>query len=124
MFIVTTEVQAVILGVVDINVFSIQCVYLNNSTTEGCRYILVASVDGLNNITGTIDRSMSNEVVIKVMNIGCYGELLAYSYSRGGSNRPLPIKRKLDLQECRFNGEYGYYDNSIEKVIYADMLSS
>ena len=75
-FLVTTDVQGVVFTrVLKENTFSIQCRYLSGSNVSGCVYILVSREEGVENVTGFIERDSTQEVVT----IGCYSEVLAYA---------------------------------------------
>ena len=50
------------------NNYSIQCSYLNGSDVSGCVYVLVSGEEGVENVTGFIERD-SNGVTIEVANI-------------------------------------------------------
>ena len=101
---VTTDVQAVFLGILDVNVYTIRCTYLNNTDVRGCKYILVSIEERLDNITGVIKRGILNEAVVTIQSIGCYREILAYGDD--DSVEPLPISLRIDLQLCRYIREY------------------
>ena len=75
--VVTTDVQGVNFTRVDENIYFIQCSYLNGSDVCGCVYVLVSGEEGVENVTGFIERD-SNGVTLEVANIGCYSEVLAY----------------------------------------------
>ena len=57
--------------------YFIQCSYLSGSDVSGCVYVLVSGEEGVENVTGFIERD-SNGVTLEVANIGCYSEVLAY----------------------------------------------
>ena len=77
-FLVTTDVQGVVFTrVLEEDTFSIQCSYLSGSNVSGCVYILVSREEGVENVTGFIERDV-NGVTLEVANIGCYSEVLAY----------------------------------------------
>lgn len=81
----TSEVQAVVLTRLQGDIYSIQCIYLAGSDASGCFYVLVTGVEGVQNITGSIDRNSFGLVT----NIGCYREVLAYVNT-------LPIRARID----------------------------
>ena len=56
---------------VDENIYFIQCSYLSGSDVSGCIYVLVRVEEGVENVTGFIERD-SNGVTLEVANIGCY----------------------------------------------------
>ena len=62
---------------VDSTNYLIQCSYLSGSDVSGCVYVLVSGEEGVENVTGFIERD-SNGVTLEVANIGCYREVLAY----------------------------------------------
>ena len=73
-FLVTTDVQGVVFTrVLEEDTFSIQCNYLSGSDVSGCVYVLVSRVEGVENVTGFIERD-SNGVAREVANIGCYSK--------------------------------------------------
>ena len=69
--------QSVVFTRVEEDTYSIQCSYLSGSDISGCVYILVSREEGVENVTGFIERD-SNGGTLEVANIGCYGEVLAY----------------------------------------------
>ena len=77
LYLVTTDVQSVVFTRVEENTYSIQCSYLSGSDISGCVYILVSREEGVENVTGFIEKD-SNGVTLEVANIGCYSEVLAY----------------------------------------------
>ena len=72
-FLVTTDIQDIIISKEE-DTYFIKCIYLNGSDVSGCVYILVSREEGVENVTGFIEREDSLEVT----NIGCYREVLAY----------------------------------------------
>ena len=50
--------------------YFIQCSYLSGSDVSGCVYVLVSGEEGVENVTGFIERD-SNGVTLEVANIGC-----------------------------------------------------
>ena len=76
-FLGTSDVQKVNFTRIEGDTYSIQCSYLNGSDVNGCVYILVSREEGVENVTGFIERD-SNGVTLEVANIGCYSEVLAY----------------------------------------------
>ena len=75
--VVTTDVQGVVFTTVG-DTYSIQCSYLSGSDVSGCVYVLVSREEGVENMTGFIERDSSG-VILEVANIGCYSEVLAYN---------------------------------------------
>ena len=95
-FVATSEVQAVTFTRERDNTYFIQCSYLNGSDAGGCVYVLVSRVEGVENITGSIDRDTSGESIV-VANLGCYSEVLAYVNITGG----LPTRASVNIDmEC------------------------
>ena len=92
--VVTTDVQGVNFTRVDENIYFIQCSYLSGSDVSGCVYVLVSGEEGVENVTGFIERD-SNGVTLEVANIGCYSEVLAYDNSTGS----IPVKTNIPLTE-------------------------
>ena len=90
--VVTTDVQGVNFTRVDENIYFIQCSYLSGSDVSGCVYVLVSGEEGVENVTGFIERD-SNGVTLEVANIGCYSEVLAYDNSSGS----LPVTTNISL---------------------------
>ena len=93
MSIVTTDVQGVVFARVDEDAYSIQCGYLSGSDVSGCVYVLVSMEEGVENVTGFIERD-SNGVTLEVANIGCYSEVLAYD--RTTINEILPVRTSIN----------------------------
>ena len=90
----TTDVQNVYIYQLDNTRYSIQCIYLSGSDVSGCVYVLVSGVEGVENVTGFIERD-SNGVTLEVANIGCYSEVLAYDNSTGS----LPVRTNISLTD-------------------------
>ena len=76
-FLGTSDVQKVNFTSIEGDTYSIQCNYLNGSDVNGCVYVLVSREEGVENVTGFIERD-SDGVTLEVPNIGCYSEVLAY----------------------------------------------
>ena len=91
----TSNVQSVSICQVDSTQYSIQCSYLSSSDVSGCVYVLVSREEGVENVTGFIERD-SNEVTLEVANIGSYSEVLAYDDSIGS----LPVTTKVSNGTC------------------------
>ena len=96
----TTKVQSVSICQVNNTHYSIQCNYLNGSDVSGCVYVLVSGEEGVENVTGFIERD-SNGVTIEVANIGCHSEVLAYDDSTGS----LPVRTNISKETCPIVGE-------------------
>ena len=94
-FIVTTDVQEVNFTIIVGDTYSIQCGYLNGSNVSGCVYILVSRVEGVENVTGFIERD-SDGVTLEVANIGCYSEVLAYENT---TNEIIPVRTNIITSE-------------------------
>ena len=95
LFLVTTDVQGVNFTRIDENTYSIQCSYLNGSYISGCVYVLVSGEEGVENVTGFIERDI-NGVTLEVANIGCYSEVLAYDHGTGS----LPVNTNISNETC------------------------
>ena len=91
----TSDVQSVSICQVDSIQYSIQCGYLNGSDVSGCVYILVSGEEGVENVTGFIERD-STGVTLEVANIGSYSEVLAYD----DSIESLPITTNISNGTC------------------------
>ena len=87
---VTTDVQGVNFTRVEENIYFIQCSYLSGSDVSGCVYVLLSGEEGVENVTGFIERD-TNGVTLEVANIGCYSEVLAYYNSTGS----LPVSTNI-----------------------------
>ena len=84
--------------------YSIQCSYLSGSDVSGCVYILVSREEGVENVTGFIERD-SNGVTLEVANIGCYSEVLAYAI-----NEILPVRTCINTRDtCPITTGNSYY---------------
>ena len=90
LFLVTTNVQDIVISNEE-NTYSIQCRYLSGSDVSGCVYILVSREEGVENVTGFIERD-SNGVTLEVA-IGCYSEVLAYDNIT--INETLPVRTSI-----------------------------
>ena len=91
----TSDVQSVSICQVDNTQYSIQCGYLNGSDVSGCVYVLVSGEEGVENVTGFIERD-SNGVTLDVANIGSYSEVLAYD----DSIESLPVITSISNETC------------------------
>ena len=91
----TSDVQSVSICQVDNTQYSIQCGYLNGSDVSGCVYVLVSGEEGVENVTGFIERD-SNGVTLDVANIGSYSEVLAYD----NSIESLPVTTNISNETC------------------------
>lgn len=87
----TSEVQAVVFTRVQGDNYTIRCVFLNGSEASECVYVLLSEKEGVENITGTIERNSSG-VYLEVVDIGCYTEVLVYVNTSGA----LPLSIKID----------------------------
>ena len=79
------------------DIYSIQCSYLSGSDVNGCVYVLVSSEEGVENVTGFIERD-SNGVTLEVANIGCYCEVLAYDNNT--INQVQPVRTSITDETC------------------------
>ena len=95
-FLVTTNVQDIIISKEE-DTYFIQCSYLNGSDASGCVYILVSREEGMENVTGFIER----EDNLEVANIGCYREVLAYD----NSTKFLPVNKSINDISATCNGK-------------------
>ena len=75
--------------------YSIKCSYISGSDARGCVFILVGGVEGVANITGIINRTSSEGVLIDVPNIGCYREVLAFDLESDNTTGTLPVRRNI-----------------------------
>ena len=75
--------------------YSIQCSYITGSDARGCVYTLVSEVEGVDNITGEIERTNSEGVMVGLPHVGCYGELLVYDREEDGSIGSVPIREDI-----------------------------
>ena len=88
--------QGVSIFQVDTTHYSIQCSYLSGSDVSGCVYVLVSREEGVENVTGFIERD-SNGVTLEVANIGCYSEVLAYDNTT--INEILPVRTSINTND-------------------------
>ena len=96
-FLVTTDVQGVVFTrVLEEDTFSIQCSYLNGSDVSGCVYVLVSRVEGVESVTGFVERD-SNGGTLEVANIGCYSEVLAYD--NASTTIVHPVRTSINTSE-------------------------
>ena len=70
--------------------YSIKCRFITGSDARGCVYTLVG-VEGVENITGTIERTNSEGVVIN--DATCFREILAYDWENDNSTGSVSIMR-------------------------------
>ena len=94
----TSDVQSVSICQVNITHYSIQCSYLSSSGSDvsGCVYVLVSGEEGVENVTGLIERD-SNGVTLEVANIGYFSEVLAYDIY---SIEILPVRTNISIEAC------------------------
>ncbi len=93
----TTDLEEVQLYLVENTTYSIQCSYISGSNARGCVFILVGGVEGVANITGIVNRTSSEGVRIKVPNIGCYREVLAFDLESDNTTGTLPVRGNITM---------------------------
>jgi hypothetical protein len=98
-FVVTSDVQRVLFTREQGDSYSIQCSYLNGSVASGCVYILVSGIEGVVNITGSMNRNDSSGVLLLIPNIGCYSEVVVFTINVTDA---LPIRESINAtdMEC------------------------
>ena len=94
---VTTDVQGILFTRIHVDIYFIQCSYLSGSDVRGCVYVLVSREEGVENVTGFIERDI-NGVTLEVANIGCYGEVIAYDSAT--INEILPVRTSITDEVC------------------------
>ena len=65
------------------NTYLVQCIYPSNSDAKGCVFIISPgveddSLEGVEDIMGTISRDNTAGVLVQVPDIGCYSEVIAF----------------------------------------------
>lgn len=81
------------------NTFTIQCSYLSGSDANGCFYILVSGVDGMENVTGRIERGNSGEETL-AESPGVI-ELLAFDWEADGTIGDINVTRTAgNIEPC------------------------
>ena len=75
--------ESVIFARVRGNTFLVQCTYPNNSDAKGCVFVISAgeeddSTEGVEDIMGTINRNNSQGILLRISNIDCYNEVVAF----------------------------------------------
>ena len=93
--VVTTDVQSVSVNKENDTTYSIRCSYISGSDASGCVFILVGGVEGVVNITGIMNRTSSEGVLIVVPNIGCYREVLAFDLESDSTTGTLPVRGNI-----------------------------
>ena len=94
----TTDVQDIIISHIRGSNYFIQCSYITGSDARGCEYTLVSKVKGVENITGNIERTNSEGVMVEVRTASCYsGEVLAKDWERDNTTGILPVRRNITL---------------------------
>ena len=82
----------------DENIYFIQCSYLSGSDVSGCVYVLVSREEGVENVTGFIERD-SNGVTLEVANIDCYIKVLTYDVTTRNQYQLVPEDRASNISE-------------------------
>ena len=95
-YLVTSDVQGISIFQVNTTHYSIQCSYLSGSDVSGCVYVLVSREEGVENVTGFIERG-SNGVTLEVANIGSYSEVLAHDNTT--ISEILPIRTSINTSD-------------------------
>ena len=80
--------------------YSIMCSYIIDSDARGCVFILVGGVEGVANITGIINRTSSEGVLIEVSNISYYREVLAFDLESDSTLGDLSISVGVSTGEA------------------------
>ena len=91
--------QGVSICQVDTTHYSIQCSYLSGSDVNGCVYVLMSVEEGVENVTGFIERDRNRVVA----NIGSFSEVLAYDNT---TNEIVPVKTSITSDICPITSYY------------------
>ena len=80
MFIVTSDVQAVNVTVVDESTIDIQCWFIHGSDALGCKVVLVSDYSNINNVQVHLSRNDTSASVqlSPTHNISCYQRVFAF----------------------------------------------
>ena len=79
----TADIQGISICQVEGNTYSIRCSYLSGSDADGCGYILVSGMGGVDNITGRIEMAEEEEVLMD-LEISSFSELLGFDLDSTG----------------------------------------
>ncbi len=107
LFLATSDVQSVTLCLISATTsrYSIRCTYLRGSDAKGCVYILVSGMEGVGNVTGTIERGNSGGVSIKLLDIPDFIELLAFDWEQDNRTGNITIMGATSsLGSCLITG--------------------
>lgn len=75
--------------------YSIRCIHQNGSNAKGCVFVLVSTVEWVEDAFGVIEGVASGRVVVFLQNAGCYGEVLAFDL--GDDNSSVFIARASNM---------------------------
>ena len=105
----TTDVQNVSICLVSAatNNYSIQCDYLPGSDAKGCVYVLQSGQEGVENVTGTIERGSEYGATVQLLDVSVFDSLLAFDWELDGSPGELAIigsSQGIELGDCLISG--------------------
>ena len=95
----TADVQDISICQVEGDTYSIRCSYLSGSDADGCGYILVSGMNGVENVTGHIERTSSGEEVD--LDIAPFNKLLGFDLDSTGELNT--ISAVEDIMSCHSN---------------------
>ena len=99
--VVTAYVQEISICRVEEDTYSIRCSYLSGSDADGCGYILVSGMDGVENTTGCIQ--MAEVEVLIDLEISSFSELLGFDLDSRGDL--FVTSAVTNITSCDSNGK-------------------
>ncbi len=87
--------ERVSLCLVEDSTYSIQCSYISGSNARGCVFILVGGVEGVANITGIINRTSSDRMLVELTFIENI-KLLAFDLERDNTTGNLSTSANIN----------------------------
>ena len=107
--VVTTDVQSVSVNKENDTTYSIKCSYISGSDARGCVFILVGGVEGVANITGIINRTSSERVLVELISVDNIIELLVFDLENDNTTGNLSTSADVNsIAPCIDIGEREY----------------
>ena len=100
--------EGVSLCLVEDTTYSIKCSYISGSDARGCVFILVGGVEGVTNITGIINRTSSEGVLVELISLNNI-ELLVFDLENDNTTGNLSTSADVNsITPCIDIGEREY----------------